>query len=83
MPGWHWLRHSSATAGDLTVWYVMDPSMTMPHRSIPGLQDLQKRAWKIVAKKNAEKADENTWIGRMLVAESLGDLEGLIKSHAA
>ena len=62
---------------------VTDPSVTMPRRSIPGLQDLQKRAWKIVAKKNAKKAEENTWISRMVVAESLGDLEGLIKSCAA
>ena len=62
---------------------VTDPSVTMPRRSIPGLQDLQKRAWKIVAEKNAEKADENTWISQMVVAESLGELGALVKSRGS
>ena len=49
----------------------------------PGLQDLQTRARRILAEKNAEKAEENTWIGRMVAAESSGELDGLIKSRAA
>ena len=49
----------------------------------PGLQDLQKRARRILAEENAKKAEENTWIGQMVAAESLGELDGLIKSRAA
>ena len=49
----------------------------------PGLQDLQKRGRRILAERNAEKAEENTWIGRMVVAESIRELDGLIKSRAA
>ena len=49
----------------------------------PGLQDLQIQAQRILAERNAEKAEENTWIGRMVVAESIGELDGLIKSRAA
>ena len=49
----------------------------------PGLQDLQTRARRILAERNAKKAEENTWIGWMVAAESIGELDGLIKSHAA
>ena len=48
-----------------------------------GLQDLQTRARRILAERNAKKAEENTWIGRMVAAESIGELDGLIKSRAA
>ena len=49
----------------------------------PGLQDLQKWVRRILAEQNAEKAKENTWIGWMVVAESIEELDGLIKSRAA
>ena len=62
---------------------VMDPSMTLAHKVGPGLQDLQKQGRRILAEGNAKKAEENTWIGRMVAAESIGDLNGLIKSCAA
>ena len=61
---------------------VTDPSMTLARKVGPGLQDLQKRGQRILAEQNAEKAEENTWIGRMVVAESIGELDGLIRSHA-
>ena len=47
----------------------------------PGLQDLQTRARRILAEKNAEKAEENTWIGRMVAAENINDMKALIKSR--
>ena len=54
----------------------------MPTRKVnPGLPDLQKRARRILAEKNAEKAEENTWIGRMIAAENINELEALIKSR--
>ena len=62
---------------------VTDPSMTLARKVGLGLQDLQKRGRRILAEQNAEKAEENTWIGRMVVAESIGELDGLIRSHAA
>ena len=49
----------------------------------PGLQDLQTQARRILAERNAEKAEENTWIGWMVAAESIGELDGLIRSRAA
>ena len=61
----------------------MDPSVTLAHKVGLGLQDLQKRVRRILAERNAEKAEENTWIGWMVVAESIGELNGLIKSRAA
>ena len=61
----------------------MDPSVTLAHKVGPGLQDLQKRAQRILAERNAEKAEENMWIGRMVAAKSIGELDGLIKSRAA
>ena len=55
----------------------------LPARLAPGLQDLQKQGQRILAEKNTEKAKENMWIGRMVVAESIEELNGLIKSRAA
>ena len=57
--------------------------MTIARKVGPGLQDLQTRARRILAERNAEKAEEKTWIGRMVVAKSIGELDGLIKSRAA
>ena len=62
---------------------VTVPTVTLARKVGPGLQDLQTRARRILAERNAKKAEENTWIGRMVVAESLGELDGLIKSRAA
>ena len=64
------------------VMIVTVPSVTLARKVGPGLQDLQTRARRILAERNAEKAEENTWIGRMVVAESIGELDGLIKSRA-
>ena len=61
---------------------VTDLSVTLARKVGPGLQDLQTRARRILAEKNAEKAKENTWIGRMVAAKSIGELDGLIKSRA-
>ena len=63
-----------------TMLSVTDPSLTLTHKVGPGLQDLQKRARRILAKQNTEKAEENTWIGWMIVAESLRELQALVKS---
>ena len=62
---------------------VTDPPVTLTRKVDPGLQDLQTRAQRILAERNAEKAEEKTWIGRMVAAESIGELDGLIKSRAA
>ena len=62
---------------------VTVPTVTLARKVGPGLQDLQKRARRILAERNAEKAEENTWIGRMVAAESIEGLNGLIKSRAA
>ena len=62
---------------------VTVPTVTLARKVSPGLQDLQTRARRILAERNAKKAEENTWIGRMVVAESIGELDGLIKSRAA
>ena len=53
---------------------VTDPSVPLAHKVGPGLQDLQKRGQRILAERNAEKAEENTWIGQMVAAESIGEL---------
>ena len=63
--------------------HVTVPAVTLARKVSPGLQDLQTRARRILAERNAEKAEENTWIGRMVAAKSIGELDGLIKSHAA
>ena len=62
---------------------VTDPSVTLACKVGPGLQDLQKRGRRILAEKNAKKAEEKTWISRMVVAESIRELDGLIRSCAA
>ena len=62
---------------------VTDPSVTLACKVGPGLQDLQKRGQRILAEKQAEEAKENTWIGQMVTAESIRELDGLIRSHAA
>ena len=61
---------------------VTVPAVTLAHKVGPGLQDLQIRTQRILAERNAEKAEENTWIGWMVVAESIGELDRLIKSRA-
>ena len=61
----------------------MDPSVMLAHKVGPGLQDLQKRGRRILAEKIAKKAKENMWIGQMVSAKSIGDLDGLIRSRAA
>ena len=60
---------------------VTDPPVTLARKVGPGLQDLQTRAQRILAERNAEKAKENTWIGRMVAAENINELEALIKSR--
>ena len=62
--------------------FVTDLSMTLAHKVGPGLQDLQKQGQRILAERNAEKAKENMWIGRMVAAKSIGELKGLIRSCA-
>ena len=61
----------------------MDMSVTLARKVGLGLQDLQKRGRRILAEQNTAKAEENTWIGRMVAAKSIEELNGLIKSHAA
>ena len=60
---------------------VTVPSVTLARKVSPGLQDLQTQARRILAERNAEKAEENTWIGRMVAAENINDMKALIKSH--
>ena len=60
---------------------VTDPSVTLARKVNPGLQDLQTRARRILAERNTEKAEENTWIGRMVAAENINDMKALIKSR--
>ena len=60
---------------------VTVPTVTLARKVGPGLQDLQTRARRILAERNAEKAEENTWIGRMIAAENINDMKALIKSH--
>ena len=61
----------------------MVPAVTLAHKVGLGLRDLQTRVRRILAERNTEKAEENAWIGRMVAAESIGELDGLIKSRAA
>ena len=61
----------------------MDLSVTLARKVSLGLQDLQKWGWRILAEQNAEKAEENTWIGQMVAAKSIGELGRLIRSRAA
>ena len=60
---------------------VTVPTVTLARKVGPGLQDLQTRARRILAERNAEKAEENTWIGRMVAAENINDMKTLIKSR--
>ena len=60
---------------------VTVPTVTPARKVGPGVQDLQTRVRRILAEKNAEKAEENTWIGRMIAAENINDMEALIKSR--
>ena len=60
---------------------VTDPSVTLARKVGPGLQNLQTRARRILAERNAEKAEEDTWIGWMVAAENINKLEKLIKSR--
>ena len=63
--------------------HVTDLSVTLACKVSLGLQDLQKRGRRILAERNTKKDEENTWIGRMVVAESIEELNGLIRSCAA
>ena len=60
---------------------VTVPTVTLARKVGPGVQDLQTRARRILAERNAEKAEENTWIGRMVAAENINDMKALIKSR--
>ena len=60
---------------------VTIPTVTLTRKVGPGLQDLQTRAQRILAEGNAQKAEENTWIGRMVAAENINDMKALIKSR--
>ena len=60
---------------------VTVPPVTLAQKVGPGLQDLQTRVRRILAEKNAEKAEENTWIGRMVAAENINEMKALIKSR--
>ena len=61
---------------------VMDPSVMLARKVSLGLQDLQKWGWRILASRNAGEAEENMWIGRMVVAKSIQELDGHIRSCA-
>ena len=60
----------------------MDLSMTLAWKVGPGLQDLQKQGWRVLAAKNTEEAKENMWIGQMLAAERIKGMNGHIRSRA-
>ena len=62
---------------------VMDPSVTLACKVSLGLQDLQKRGRRILASRNAREAEENMWIGWMVVAQSIQELDRHIRSCAA
>ena len=62
---------------------VTDSSVMLARKVGPGLQDLQTRGQRILAERNAAKAEENMWIGWMIVTESLEGLEALIKSRGS
>ena len=61
---------------------VTDPSVMLARKVGPGLLDLQKQGRRILAEKNAKKAKENMWISWMIAAESITELDGLIRSRA-
>ena len=60
---------------------VTDPSVTLVHKVGPGLQDLQKWGQRILAERNAKKAEENMWIGQMVAAKNINKMKALIKSR--
>ena len=60
---------------------VTDPSVTLVHKVGPGLQDLQKWGRRILAERNAKKAEENMWIGQMVAAKNINKMKALIKSR--
>ena len=68
-----WMTHCSVTV----------PPMTLAQKVGLGLQDIQMWVRRILAERNAEKAEENTCFGRMVAAKSIRELDGLIKSRAA
>ena len=72
---------SSFSLFPLPMTSVTVPTVTLTRKVDPGLQDLQTRARRILAERNAEKAEENTWIGQMVAAESINDMKALIKSR--
>ena len=75
-------QHSKQNTASLNLMScVTDPPVTFAHKVSPGLQDLQKRVRRILAERNAEKAEENTWIGWMVAAENINDMKVLIKSR--
>ena len=77
---------SGATSYPVCLTYipsVTDPSVMLARKVGLGLQDLQKRGRRILAERNAEKAEENMWISQMVAAESIRELDGLIRSRAA
>ena len=78
----HGIRPIQPVVG-IGMYTVTVPTVTLARKVGPGLQDLQTRAQRILAEKNAKKAEENTWIGQMVAAESIEELDGLIKSCAA
>ena len=53
----------------------------LAHKVDPGLQDLQTRVRRILAERNAKKAEEKMWIGRMVAAKNINEMKALIKSH--
>ena len=55
--------------------------MTLAQWVGPGLQDFQKQGQRILAARNAEEAKENTWIGWMIMAENIKDMQALVKSR--
>ena len=72
---------TSQSLSRLAAQRVTDPSVTLALKVGPGLRDLQKRGRRILAERNAKKAEENTWIGRMIAAENINEMKALIKSH--
>ena len=60
---------------------VTVPAVTLAHKVGPGLQDLQTRARRVLAERNAKKAEENMWIGQMVAAKNINDMKVLIKSR--
>ena len=62
-------------------FFVTARAVTLARKVSPGLQDLQKRTQRILAERHAEKAEENTWISRMIAAENINDMKALIKSR--